>query len=600
MAILAMMEEMITTSSLSLKLCQLNLIASFLFSRSLQTTIIDAVTVTPTISIFPDICIAMEISKGNNRRNLEFTLGEIDIDATLTSEDYTAIDFIVRNLGVANDYEKDSSYGIQTRKKMAEMTSMQICFYLFCILKAFLQTKEAPSILVFGTGFVGSRLLKDLIAANCTQYLKIFCRNDEEIPYWKQRGIKISTSMRKLYPNQTKPHIIILCTPLSSFPIISKQIKHLIDRNTVIIYTTVGLLRRRVYETFHTPMVFRTYQEPEKLSQTIKTQTESTSEISYENANAGLIPKKPEKDERSVQGGNISLIDAGLTSEELAADNIANRAIDIRNLVYMIENYYALCGMSHAMARYETLLSIFAYNDVEYETYLREQKISENFGRREAIESIMDKLYEDDDDGTLKSVKNILRNLSSSVGQRFQRQFSKLIKVVNLPRIHSIIERMNELNYRASIDQKSTRRYSESLLKRGKGYNRRSHYDGNLVEMHSDNFLNKIFDQDRKYLDNHDADMLDNNDEEEMNLHRGMTMMLENMSDSLIDQDEYSLISQRLEREARDQLQNRIIEEELEEQAAEQIEHDWLMSTVDQLLAADSHDVDYQNMYHDA
>eukprot|EP00595_Chromulina_sp_UTEXLB2642_P003163 CAMPEP_0196766666 /NCGR_PEP_ID=MMETSP1095-20130614/28365_1 /TAXON_ID=96789 ORGANISM="Chromulina nebulosa, Strain UTEXLB2642" /NCGR_SAMPLE_ID=MMETSP1095 /ASSEMBLY_ACC=CAM_ASM_000446 /LENGTH=416 /DNA_ID=CAMNT_0042130007 /DNA_START=172 /DNA_END=1422 /DNA_ORIENTATION=- len=281
------------------------------------------------------------------------------------------------------------------------------------------------------------------------------------------------------------------------------------------------------------------------------------------------LPTTIEDDDISENSSDSSIYNSNdeeiLLVEELSADYIGKRAIDISNLIYLIENYYALNGMSHPMARYEALLSILGYNDNDYEEYvikknddtisnsdinsgLNSAKTSARASSRQGINRSTSKdelsnskqIRAIDKEPLVNKLSEIMSMITDKIGLYFQKQFSKYIKVINIPKVSSIIARLEESTALASLALNKngiaglasfvnglspTLREKQSLedmiLKMNKGYDDNEFidtydvngviiklgYDGSGYAMHNTNIISKIFDQDRKYniLDDQDA-----------------------------------------------------------------------------------------------
>lgn len=145
------------------------------------------------------------------------------------------------------EYERDLSCGIYTRKKISDMTSIQIAFYIYCALQVNLLKKELPRILIYGSnGLLGTKLVNDLVNIGLSPYLRLYCRSDNDIDFWLSRHIEASDSLIKLFPKKLKPDIVIIMTPLLGFPVVARQIKSYVTRQTMIIFATVGLQRSTI------------------------------------------------------------------------------------------------------------------------------------------------------------------------------------------------------------------------------------------------------------------------------------------------------------------------------------------------------------------
>eukprot|EP01035_Chromulina_nebulosa_P025994 gene25994-33983_t len=213
--------------------------------------------------------------------------------------------------------------------------------------------------------------------------------------------------------------------------------------------------------------------------------------------------------------------------------------------------------MSHPMARYEALLSILGYNDNDYEEYvikknedtisnsdinsgLNSAKSSARASSRQGINrsTSRDELTTSkqiralDKEPLVNKLSEIMSKITDQIGLYFQKQFSKYIKVINIPKVSNIIARLEESTALASLALNKngiaglasfvnglspTLREKQSLedmiIKMNKGYDDNEFidtydvngviiklgYDGSGYAMHNTNIISKIFDQDRKY-----------------------------------------------------------------------------------------------------
>lgn len=240
------------------------------------------------------------------------------------------------------------------------------------------------------------------------------------------------------------------------------------------------------------------------------------------------------------------------TSATLSTYSVSNVKTSCHSNLYLnTENFYALRGMSHPQARYEALLSVLAYDDPDFEKYYekhlarRSQSLPMSprtnrpvsthrakpiFTRIQiplhVLEEEESKLQENFD----KLSRSMLK-LQDRVGSLFQQQFSKHIRVIHLPRVSRVVQRIYEANQqemrptptRPNSGKDISRHFIFPSPKKKKQINNSFDenivivYDGSYSQMHSDNTISKIFDQDRKYpeyeaRDGADEDKDDNNE----------------------------------------------------------------------------------------
>lgn len=337
------------------------------------------------------------------------------------------------------------------------------------------------------------------------------------------------------------------------------------------------IYRSRVFKLFRSPTILRTYQEPEKVNkrQRLKYIEMTTNRLAKQfqtNLSLGTIleqfnesvlkeqknkrlksssidvPKLKinsatgkttlgtvvEEDDLSYYSDNDALENYSddnnnensflkdLDEIEYAADIAAKRTIDIRNIIYLIENYYSVCGMSHAKARYEALSAVLSYHDSDYDIYTNGRSItSPSKGNSGGLSHESTNLINDDPDDPITKmkadnhaiIKQIIDKLHTWVGLQFQQQFSKYIRVVNVPKVSHVLNRLyddtHNDKFKISLDQYISR--SIEFAAAGKKSDPNIHpdepyglgdlfYDGTGVSMHSDNIVGRIFDQDRKFI----------------------------------------------------------------------------------------------------
>lgn len=289
-------------------------------------------------------------------------------------------EFLLRNLNLTHTDEEGLHY-LTARESLAQTIALQIAFYTLCALKAFVIRERFPRIILIGTGFIGSRVLQQLIEFGCTPLLRVLCRDDSKF----KLGIKSSNAIQDLVRGNDLD-IIILCTPVSEFPNICRELQSLITKQTCIISASFGLKRHKIYNTLKTPCIFRTFIEPRE----ILSNTFLESDASFSSNLKLLVPAEV----------------------CLAGRFIVERSIRIENLVFILENFYHILGMSRHLSRHEALKSIFGGNN--------------SYGmpvRSKVIETAIE-------DGWAST---IMRGLQERCGVQFQWYFSSAIRVVDLP-----------------------------------------------------------------------------------------------------------------------------------------------------------------------
>ena len=461
-------------------------------------------------------------------------------DDDFSSEDdeevYNTPGAVIKNLYIAKEgVTKDETFGIVSRHVLAKHVSNQICFYVYCALRPFLtspkQSPIPPTILMIGTGFIGSTVLKKLIDCECKPLIRIYSRGDAQTQHWSHKQVKCGTSIAKLLKNHPAD-IIIMCSELTSTNSICKQLIPYVKPHTFFITSTFGLQRTRLFSFLKIPNIFRTFQDPDGLVNQFKNNyaleleekskemadkkqeslgfnllnpeqvkeqemTLSRQKKGKESAVEKRLREAKEKEQKNKELGIIedddsdediskSMIAAMLDDDdddddddedkhedlnevEISADLIGKRLADIRHLVFLLENYYALKGIPHTRARREALISIFGYVDEfestcpvplsaqKYINALEEQKQELDI----EIESKMDEssVTKDSVSQAKKLVPpvrellllKIMQSLFNTVADTFQKQLSKYILVVDLPQALELGS-LNDFDSISSID----------------------------------------------------------------------------------------------------------------------------------------------------
>jgi len=327
--------------------------------------------------------------------------------------DFSDPNMLLQNLKLSiptlND---DKTYMLQGRKDVADVVSLQVMYYCYSALQCFLSRSLPPSILIFGDGFIGSRIIDELCSCGCSSFIKIYTRGDFSAKEWKARGLKSDSSLLTLLNGQ-KPDIIIINTESSSFPAVCHIItsNHILSTGSFIISTSFGFQRKKVYNNLKIPSIFRTFVEPQRRLVQLKSKLFTKQVLSaVPDGNVALDDISSIGDHMRLDDDSISLaesegvdddmfrsLESSLKSErknvlnsigessnselqwedaalssggaELAALYTARRIRDIRNLLYLTENFYALQGMLHHDARLTALKTVFNFDiDVDEES----------------------------------------------------------------------------------------------------------------------------------------------------------------------------------------------------------------------------------------
>jgi hypothetical protein len=440
-----------------------------------------------------------------------------------TEDDIKDPAFVLRNLDIAGvDCFADKSNMNAARIAAAAIITQQICFYVSCVLHGYKnrQIPAAPSILIYGGGFIGKRVIEGLVDNKCGPMLYVYSRGDLKAKYWRSTGLKASPSLSRLLKDN-KADVVIILSGMSSFQNLTKQLIPHMTRTTCIIASSLGLERKRFFSLFRTPALFRTYVEaPSLVDQMAKNPMMATQfGCARLDANHGVIPPNRFEPPPAAQDGAAgeTKIDVSATgspggspgatnvpgspgspdgwddnvtalhgnsrcdslleeesmhgtildsifsfrldprpllrdtvegSVEHAADLVAQRLRRIEDMVYVLENYYAILGIPHRKARAAALYAILGYSAEGY----AEMGAGIHIGEGETDEMSIGTSH-----GSGEGGGNMLRNIlkavkvasypillegidamNGAIAIHFRRQFSKYIKVMDIPRCNDL------------------------------------------------------------------------------------------------------------------------------------------------------------------
>lgn len=243
---------------------------------------------------------------------------------------------ILQNLRLAEkDLLSDPSGILASRDYISRSSCLQICFYLSLALKSF---RRQPTILLFGAGHIGSKLIEHLLECGLGHCLQIFARDDSASKHWNVRNMQSSNSLADLLRGSTAD-IVIICSGVSSFASISQSLLPYISKATFVISSCFGLSRKRLFNFLKATSIFRTFQEP----QLARMKSE------------GLL-NRHNSDMASTQ--HLSKRNFTKSSSEQSADLLVRRCPDVRNMISLLENYYSLRGLNHSSARRQSIESL--------------------------------------------------------------------------------------------------------------------------------------------------------------------------------------------------------------------------------------------------
>eukprot|EP01031_Cornospumella_fuschlensis_P026747 gene26747-32318_t len=390
---------------------------------------------------------------------------ELMSHASSEEVDYTNVDFILQNLSIAAPkYEADKTGILFSRRDMAEMISHQVCFYVYCALQVFINRPDMPLILFFGDGFIGSRVIEALTDSGCQSFLRIYCRGDISADEWKRRGYAADSSITRLL-GDVKPSIIILSADYYSFHHIFHLLtqERLTQPDTCIISTTLGFQRRKLLSNFGTPTIFRAFVEPEEIVRGYRTKRLANKRNSKLDVTVGdgsisgsnevdptISPSKsPMGRSRSLSQGSLGSLHApdsppvpddigsledsiGASSEislvtapnlvEKAAVVLADRSLDLTNILMIIENFYSLHDKSPDEARHMALKALVGYVDSRF------KEAAPPVSKRDRKEARRAR-------HVIQLVDNAVLQLFSQSAVFFQKEFSRCLPVVDLNRL---------------------------------------------------------------------------------------------------------------------------------------------------------------------
>lgn len=404
--------------------------------------------------------------------------------------------FLLQNLNIAvTDCFADSSHNGAARHAAAKIISSQIAFYVACLLRGFESRPipVPPVILVVGAGFIGTSVIELLMAHELTSFLHVFCRGDLSAQQWRRRGLKSSPSMTRLMKDSSKADIVILCPGLSAFTNTSKMLHHHITPATCIITSSFGLQRKRIHASLHTLGVFRTYIEPQALVKHVKgtARAAGIDHSSFDDAGLAVTEKEAtaeqdDEDDASWDDATkestildsiktyssceqfLYLSGSAAGSMENAADLLASRIPDIRNIIYVLENYFSLLGLKHVVCRAQALCAVLGYVEDTAVGLAHVQLPTATLGSS-SIENLMRMQGngEDEDDDTAernakqeasrrltRSIQTLAAaraSLEAAVSPHFQRQLSKHIRVVDIPKLADYVVYEEKKSRRSTI-----------------------------------------------------------------------------------------------------------------------------------------------------
>jgi hypothetical protein len=486
---------------------------------------------------------------------------------------------MMMNLEIAgSDVFDDPTNSNAARIAASTIITQQVSFYVACALRGFYNrlVPAAPTILVYGGGLIGQRVIDSLVGMKCGEMLYIYTRGDLRAKYWRSKGLKSSPSMARLLKGN-KADVVILLAGMSSFQNMSKLLMNHITRSTCIINAAFGIERRRFFAILRTPSVFRTYVEPQYLIDLINSNPELQyllkegrlgMDVAQRRAENGISSfdvgalhgannnnnnngedEEKEKEKDGNRNGSMAsgtdydphastvmdesvmmsiemeeshhqstVLDSIMTfavnqvpplegteegTIEYAADLVAQRCRDIKDQIYQWENYYAIIGVKHRQARTQALVAVLGFDPDEFNTDNGSSSVGGEGGSvvssiamgERGLDSPPPPGADGGDNGPLNSppaagsdngnlLEEMLRSvkvqsydtlvgamseLEMAVSVHFRRQFSKYIRLVDIPSVQALADNTTFKRAKSRRRRPKSQGGGDSNLKDGLG-----------------------------------------------------------------------------------------------------------------------------------
>jgi hypothetical protein len=239
------------------------------------------------------------------------------LDRDTDSIDYSSPAFILQNLKICvPTYEEDDTGTLGGREELSAIISHQIVFYCYCLLQVYQYDEELPIVLIFGDGFIGSKVIQLLTEVGCLPLLRIFCRGEFAANSWKDHGYLADANLLRLLGKNNKPDIVIFCSEYSSYPFIYHLLNdnHLIKATTALITTTLGFQRKKLFYNFGIPTIFRTFVEPQRFIDQIKKER-------FAKLSSALPPMKDEEGPSVLRDIELDKLTSSLSLMGIANEN---------------------------------------------------------------------------------------------------------------------------------------------------------------------------------------------------------------------------------------------------------------------------------------
>lgn len=303
---------------------------------------------------------------------------------------YLDPNFILQNLTICSTEKlyDQPPFTIRAKQRIAEILSLQVVFYVMLCLKSFIGCDLPPTIVIIGTGTIGNAIIELLTACGCQPYLSIYSRSDVAAKQWRERGYKSHHHISRLMKTVIAD-IVIFAFNLQSFPSVCRQIIDIVTPHTVCINAVFGLSRKRIYRVLRINTVFRTYVEAINITHRLERElkhlmddaraniavTDVKSVVSDFFQQGGLLADLSNSNNNTKNKLSVSSVEEvptppdsdnedenilrPLSALEESCSLIAKRSKNnISNLITLLENYFSIRGMPHKLARREAIESI--------------------------------------------------------------------------------------------------------------------------------------------------------------------------------------------------------------------------------------------------
>ena len=313
----------------------------------------------------------------------------------------------------------------------------------------------------------GSSVIESLCECGCKPLLKIFARDETAVKSWREKGFRAASQLQE----GKFVDVMIICSNLSSFSQLCRDISDFVSPKTCLISTVFGLQRCRIFNVLRTPAIFRSFVEREAPLYDYEESLEQTAppSLSPSGSRGGPAVNSPFSSARgSSRVAKKSILAAPasprrqagagmststpphkkgpvpLTHVEVSARFLASRKHAVRNLIILLENYFILSGINASAARVEALASVLGTEAVHPADSVQHKAevtgdvgegalddVSSAHSGRSAVTP--DQLSAPVPANAL--VREAIAQLHEKYCQHFNRELSKHILVLDMPKI---------------------------------------------------------------------------------------------------------------------------------------------------------------------